>query len=395
MALRTWAKMLLLAVGAAAVVATSQLGVAYGLGIARLTRTFDGVTRDQWPAQLAWFAWFAVVSAAAGAWIAGRITREVRRTPAVNVALSVAGALGAAVVTPLAMGPASTADVTGTDPVIVIGMSAGLGALAGAAAGYAALSSRAARLSMAATTSAMWLLALLSTLPSLRGADSPPAVRLGGLDPGSFAATTTQRFALFTMPALALIFGALLGWFARRRASPQATVAAAGLAGPALLSVAYLIAGPGTGDQRYQSVPYWAALGATFAGVLGSVLAAVVRRTGDQEAEDLEGTAPDGQPLAGTGGFGTADGPPPSLSGNAPPTSHGAPVPPPPAPDSPAAFAAPPIDGPSHTFDDGPVGNLVPRPREATAPGRTRDGRVQHNDVNYADWFTELGANGR
>ncbi len=346
MALRTWAKILLLAAGAAAVVATSQLGVAYGLGIASLTRTFDGVTRDQWPAQLAWFAWFAVVSAAAGAWIAGRITREVRRTPAVNVALSVAGALGAAVVTPLAMRPASTADVTGIDPVIVIGMSAGLGALAGAAAGYAALSSRAARLSMAATMSAMWLLALLSILLSLGEADPPPAVRLGGLDPSSFAATTTQRFALFTMPALALIFGALLGWFARRRAVPQATVATAGLAGPALLSVAYLIAGPGTGDQRYQSVPYWAALGATFAGVLGSVLAAVVHRADDQEAEDLKGTDPTAPPPEG--------------------------VP-----------AVPPPEG-------APTGL-----RDATAPGRTRDGRVPLKDVDYVDWVTELEANGR
>jgi hypothetical protein len=77
------------------------------------------------------------------------------------------------------------------------------------------------------------------------------------------------------MPALALLIGAALGWAARRRELPTLTIALAGLPGPVLLTLAYLIAGPGSGAARYQVVPYWAAMTATGAGVLGSVLAAV------------------------------------------------------------------------------------------------------------------------
>jgi hypothetical protein len=280
--------MLLLALGAGALVATSQLGVAYGLGIVRLTRPFAGSMADHWPSQLTWFAWLAMVSAAAGTWIAGELVRRRPGHPSgtiVTVGLSAAAAIGACVVVPLAMQPARTAQVAGTDTVLVVGITALLGALAGGAVGYAVLTWWTARLSAAVTTAAMWLLALLSVLPSLRTTDPLPAVRLGGIDPAVFAATTSQRLALFTMPAVALIAGALLGWHARRRELGQALIVTAGLAGPAMLAAAYLIGGPGDGGQRYQSVPYWAAIGAVFAGVLGSLLAGLIRRTTDQPAD--------------------------------------------------------------------------------------------------------------
>src|SRR4029453_6680030 len=103
---------------------------------------------------------------------------------------------------------------------------------------------------------------------------------------GYLSPATTQRTALFTMPALALLTGALVGWTARRRGCSTLTIALAGLPGSALLTLAYLIAGPGSGTERYQVVPYWAAMTATGAGVLGSVLAAVLRK-----GEEADGTA--------------------------------------------------------------------------------------------------------
>jgi hypothetical protein len=299
MPFRTWAKVLGASSGVAALAGASQLGLAYGLGILRLTRVLDVTTRDQWTAQLAWVAWLAMISAVAGA-LAGRM-RLPQAGTGFRIVTAVAAGLGAAVTVPLTMQPARTAQVAGVEPVFVIGACAGLGALIGVVAAYAAISQPVARWSLLTVGGAVWVIALVAVAPSLTPSDPLPAVRLGVFDAGFLSPAATQRAALFTMPALALISGALLGWAARRRESPTATIALAGLAGPALLTLAYLIAGPGAGPDRYQVVPYWAAMTAAGAGVLGSVLAAVLRRgpVGD-----------DGQPGGPAVGEPTPDRPP-------------------------------------------------------------------------------------
>jgi hypothetical protein len=303
MAFRTWAKLLGTALGVAALAGASQLGVAYGLGILRLTRVLDTATRDQWTAQLAWVAWLAMMAAVAGALAGGRALDRWRAPAgtATVIGLAVAAGVGAAVVVPLTMQPARTAQIAGVHPVFVIGLSAGLGALAGAFAAYATLTQLVARWSLVLVGAAIWLIALISVMPSLAPDDPLPAVRLGVFDAGFLSPAVTQRTALFTMPALALLAGATLGWVARRREMPTLTIALAGLPGPALLTLAYLIAGPGSGTERYQVVPYWAAMTATGAGVLGSVLAAVVRR-GDLDepaaGDAAEERTPDDVPTA-------------------------------------------------------------------------------------------------
>ncbi|MFD0787733.1 hypothetical protein ACFQZ8_27830, partial [Micromonospora azadirachtae] len=59
MAIRTWGKLLLTALGVSVLAGAGQLGLAYGLGIVRLTGSFTGSTVNQWPAQLTWVGWFA------------------------------------------------------------------------------------------------------------------------------------------------------------------------------------------------------------------------------------------------------------------------------------------------------------------------------------------------
>lgn len=291
MAFRTWAKLLSATLGVGVLAGASQLGLAYGLGIVRLTRVIDVTTRDQWTAQLAWVAWFPMIAAVVGA-LAGSVFLR-RWTPAfrggvgTELALAFAAAIGAAVVVPLTMQPARTAQVAGVNPVLVIAICAGLGALVGVFAAWAALAQAVARWSLVAMGSAIWVVALVSVSPSLAPGDPLPAVRLGVFDAGFLSPAVTQRTALATMPALALLAGAALGWAARRRDLPTLTIALAGLPGPALLTISYLIAGPGAGADRYQVVPYWAAMTATGAGVLGSVLAAVLRRApGPDDDED-------------------------------------------------------------------------------------------------------------
>jgi hypothetical protein len=290
MAIRTAARMLMATLGVAALAAAGQLGVAYGLGIVRLTRVLDVTTRDQWTAQLAWVAWLAMTSAVIGAVVGVRLAPSRRRgRPAYGtgtvVGMALAAGVGAALVVPLTMQPARTAQIAGVHPVLVIGICAGLGALGGVLAAAAALLQTVARWNLLAVSAAVWAIALLSVAPSLAPEDSLPAVRLGVFDAGYLAPAVTQRTALFTMPALALVAGALFGWLARWQGRNTLTIALAGLPGPALLTVAYLIAGPGSGAARYQVVPYWAAMTATGAGLLGSLLAAILRRGEDADTE--------------------------------------------------------------------------------------------------------------
>lgn len=276
--------------GVAALAGASQLGVAYGLGIVRLARTLDITMRDQWTAQLAWVAWFAAAAAVVGG-MAGRANLPRHAGAGTRLAAAVAAGVGAAAVVPLTMQPARDARVDGVQPVFVLGVCAALGSAVGIFAAYAALSRRVARWSFATIGIAVWVLAIASVAPSLAPGGSPAPVRLGVFDAPFLPGGVTDRTALFTMPVLALISGIVLGLAARRQAFSTMNIAFAGLAGPALLTAAYLIAGPGSGNGDTQSVPYWAAMTAAGAGVLGSVLAAVLRRG---PATDTNGAATTG-----------------------------------------------------------------------------------------------------
>ncbi|WP_127499761.1 hypothetical protein [Actinoplanes solisilvae] len=294
MAFRTRAKLVGAAFGAAALVGAGQLGLAYGLGVLDLTRAVEITARDGWTAELAWVAWFAMTAAAAGglvgrAWLpagAGATTRLVAGT---------AAGFGAALIVPLTMQPARSAQVVGVDAVFVIGACAILGAVAGVLAAYAALGRNAARWSLATTSAVIWLLALVSVAPTLRSGDKPSLVRLGVLDAGFVPDDLAEQASLATMPAIALICGLVIGIAARRKRLSMASIALAGLPGPALLTLAYLIAGPGSG--RGQELPYWAAMTATGAGVLGSVLIAVLGRGPAKDGDAPERAAAEHPPL--------------------------------------------------------------------------------------------------
>ncbi len=294
MAFRTWAKLLGATVGLSALAGASQLGLAYGLGVVQLSSVAGGTTRDQWSAQLAWVAWFAMVAAVIGVLVGSSAYAVTRDGVGARIALASAAGLGATIVVPLTMQPARTAQIAGVHPVFVIGLSAGLGAGGGIVAAYAALSSIVARWSLLSIGAAVWLVTIASVTPS----DPRPAVRLGVFDASYLNPAASRLTALFTLPILALAGGALLGWAARRRELATLTIALAGLPGPALVTVAYLIAGPS--DGRYQVIPYWASMTAVGAGVLGSVLAAVLRRGGaiaGEPAERLEIVAGMNSPL--------------------------------------------------------------------------------------------------
>ncbi|GIF12314.1 hypothetical protein Ate01nite_23460 [Actinoplanes teichomyceticus] len=280
-------KLLATTATAAAVIGAGQLGIAYGLGIVRLDRVLDVTARDQWTAQLAWVAWIAMTAAALGAIVATGLRPRWRPRPVGPggaLAIGLTAGLGSLAVLPLTMQPARAAQIAGVQPVFVIGAAAGLGAAAGIFAGWAAAAKPAARWNVAVLSVLMWLVALVSTGPALLPGRTPVTIRLGVLNGSLIPPAVAGHTAFLTMPTLALLAGLAIGWVARKRRMSALAAGLAGLAGPALLTTAYLVAGPESAAAGFRADPYWSAMTACGAGVLGSVLATIIRGAPDRVA---------------------------------------------------------------------------------------------------------------
>ncbi|WP_157744078.1 hypothetical protein [Micromonospora zamorensis] len=310
MAFRTWGRLLLTALGVSVLAGAGQLGVAYGFGIVRLTGAFTGTTVNQWPTQLVWVGWFAANAAVVGAVLTGRLAR--RDAPAVStgrqLAIGGAAALGATVIAPLCMQPARAAELISVDPVWAVGICAVLGAVIGAGAAIAVLLRPELGWNMAAVAGAVWLLALISVLPSLGTTGPMPTVRLGVLEPSWLADDAAQRLSLLLLPIVALLAGVATAALARWRGQAPLISGATGVAGPVLVAFAYLTAGPGDAVDRYQATPYYGSLIAILAGALGAAAAALLRwptgaRSADSQAiepSDILRPLPPGPALPGT-----------------------------------------------------------------------------------------------
>ncbi|MFF0151223.1 hypothetical protein [Micromonospora sp. NPDC005203] len=291
MAFRTWGRLLLTALGVSVLAGAGQLGVAYGFGIVRLTGAFTGTTVNQWPAQLVWVGWFAANAAVVGAVLTGRLARSDAPAASTGRQLAIGGAaaLGATVIAPLCMQPARAAELISVDPVWAVGICAVLGAVIGAGAAIAVLLRPELGWNMTAVAGVVWLLALISVLPSLGTAGPLPTVRLGVLEPSWLSDSAAQRLALLLLPIVALLAGTATAGLARWRGQEPLISGATGVAGPVLVAFAYLTAGPGDSVDRYQVNPYYGSLIAILAGALGAAAAALLRwptsaRTPDSQA---------------------------------------------------------------------------------------------------------------
>ncbi|MFI6273217.1 hypothetical protein [Micromonospora zamorensis] len=336
MAFRTWGRLLLTALGVSVLAGAGQLGVAYGFGIVRLTGAFTGTTVNQWPTQLVWVGWFAANAAVVGAVLTGRLAR--RDAPAVStgrqLAIGGAAALGATVIAPLCMQPARAAELISVDPVWAVGICAVLGAVIGAGAAIAVLLRPELGWNMAAVAGAVWLLALISVLPSLGTTGPLPTVRLGVLEPSWLADDAAQRLSLLLLPIVALLAGAATAGLARRRGQAPLISGATGVAGPVLVAFAYLTAGPGDAVDRYQATPYYGSLIAILAGALGAAAAALLRwptsaRSADPQAiepSDILRPLPPGPALPGAASANSTNDPDATESTDAEPPADAKPA---------------------------------------------------------------------
>jgi hypothetical protein len=296
MRVRIWGKAVLTALGAGALVGAGQLGVAYGLGIVWLDRSFDAEAGNQWNAQLAWVSWFAMLAAVAGAATAERVARRQQYAPGIGtrIMLALSGGVGAGAVVPLSVQPARSAQLAQSiDPALVVGLAAGLGAVAGVLLAVATLSLRPLAWNLVTVAAAVWLAGLASVVPYLGRDGDAPTIRLGVPQWTAQAGETDRLVEMLSMPVLALLAGLVVAAIARSRRESGLAAAVSGMAGAVPLALAYLIAGPGPdADTADQMAPYLGTLTAVPAGLLGSLLVSlIVRRDRDKPSADAAGRA--------------------------------------------------------------------------------------------------------
>jgi hypothetical protein len=269
MAVRTWANALGIAAGAGVLAGAGQLGIGYGLGILRFDQDFPAGA--PWPEQLAWVTFLAIAAvvggALGGAWRLRRL--GLAATLPVRAALALAAGVGAAVMIPLLVRPAGAAHLAEAgSPQVAVALAAVAGLLTGVVAAFAVLSVPAVSGNVVSYVLWLWIAALISAAWTIGRGASWASARLGLLP----ATGLGEPVVLLIPPVL---IGFAVAAVARFGGGDKRAVAASGLAGPLLLGIAYLAAGPGGGEH---GTAYRYALIGIAVGLAVSVLTGLVRR---------------------------------------------------------------------------------------------------------------------
>ena len=319
--MRTWTRVFVTALAVAALVSAGQLGIAYALGILRWSQAFTGPTEHLWAAHLTWASYIAMVSVMAGALGGRRVIRRrgLRDGFGAWTVVAVAALIGAAVTVPLVALPADASRVPAPlDPALNAGLAASLGGAVGFFAALALLAARPVAGGMTATAVWVWLLALASSGAWLKETSTPHGQRLAVLDLPMLADPLEQDLVLPVMVGVAVLTGAALAIYARWLGEHPLAAAASGLAGPALVGSAYLIAGP-AGPALDRREPWFAALVAIGAGFVASLLVTVLwrRRADVDTAVPATATNVRSWPEAGGDPGGISPRPPAARAGDA------------------------------------------------------------------------------
>lgn len=277
----TWVRTLGAALLTAAVAGAGQLGIAYGLGVLRWDQRFDAGRDNVWSAHLTWAAWIASVAVVIGALAGVRALRRnhIREGLGGWVAVSLAALVGGAVVVPLTTlrAAASVVPIASVDPELNVGLAAGIGAAVGLFAALAALAARPVAASIIVTVCWVWLAAVVSAGSNVGRATAD--IRVGVVDVDDLGFGLRQLLVLPVLVGVALLTGAAIAGYARWLGETSASLAVCGLAGPALVAAAYIIAGPGiSGEHQDQRLPWLASLIAVGAGLAGSVVVTMAGR---------------------------------------------------------------------------------------------------------------------
>lgn len=276
----------------AALAALAQLGLAYGFGLLSWLDAAPGVSDPvldyRWNANLAWVSWFSAASCVVGGLASGAIGSRAaaRLGSATRVTAVFASALGAFAVGPLVSLSAEQGAVFTsfpTDPLIA----AGLGSAVGFAIALIGLSSRSVAVNVGASMVLVWLLAILAVFVKVGDRVSPVtelAVWGSWAGPDSFLGTRGFSIAVPFVVGSALI-GVVVAAFARRgpiSSSGYRVAAASGIAGPLIVTVAHLVAGPSRSDNAELMAVILVGPYAAIAGLLGSLIVCALPKAGGQ-----------------------------------------------------------------------------------------------------------------
>jgi hypothetical protein len=291
-----WARLVWYAVGVAVISVAAQLGVADALGIIRWDEAFVGTagsadaggtagTANAWNALLTWVAFIFVTSVLAGAAIGVRAVRRPNRRDGVTprVVASLAAGVGGSAAVTLAWLPGRSAQAPlGVNSGLVLIMTAGAAIVVGVVLSLVILSAAPLAAGVRSAAAWVWLAGIGSAVIGALTHEPYAAPRLGVIDAPSLVPVTWWSGPNL-MIAVAVVIGVAVAGVARWAGANRFAVALSGLAGPAVLASAYLIAGPGgTAERGVQFAPYQAALIAAAAGLVASVPVALPARRRDR-----------------------------------------------------------------------------------------------------------------
>jgi len=296
----TWARLMVRCSGSAGLLTAAQLGVGHGLGIIDWEPGLQGVG-NAWSRLLTWLA-FVYAAAVLGAVAAGRRSIISAGAGVASwITAAAAAGLGAAASFPLVWLPVRAAQpAVTTRPELTIAITIGVGIVVGVVLAVTALAAPPIARSVGAGVVWGWLFAVVSVAVTIATHREQMSPRLGLVDVPDLLTRADWLVGPNQMIVVAGGLAAGIAWFARRASAPRVAIALSGLAGPALIACAYVIAGPGFGDQTDQIKPYVVSLIAAGAGLLVSTAIAVADRPPDTEptptraatAEQIAATAP-------------------------------------------------------------------------------------------------------
>ncbi|SDD93584.1 hypothetical protein [Glycomyces harbinensis] len=276
----------------AALAALAQLGLAYGFGLLSWAEdapgAADAVLEFRWNANLAWVAWFSAASCVVGGLASGAIGSRAaaRLGAATRVTAVLASAAGAFLVGPLVSLSAEQGAVFTsfpTDPLIA----SGLGAVVGVALALIGLSSRSVAVNVGASVALVWLLAILSVFVEVGDRVSPVTeLAVWGSWAGPDTALGRRGFSIAVPFVIgSALIGAIVALIARRgtiTSSGYRIAAASGIAGPLIVTVAHLVAGPSRVDNAESMSVILVGPYAAIAGLLGSLIVCALPKAGGQ-----------------------------------------------------------------------------------------------------------------
>ncbi|HEX5742227.1 MAG TPA: hypothetical protein VFY17_11845 [Pilimelia sp.] len=298
MAPQGWTSSIATAAGVAAGVGAAQLGLGYGLGIVSWQPPADGDRAAVWAGNVTWTVWITATAVIIGALVADRLAWRAADAGAGagagaaertgrglwRLVLAAAAALGGLSTAVLIAIPARDAPDTGAlAPATAAAGYALAGLIVGLAGAAAALRSAAVAANVVASASAVWLLTVVSVVCGALGL-GPADTALGSWP---LAAGADVWFRGLHVPAVTLsllgaaLIGALGAWLARHASRSGLGAAVSGAAGPLLVAVAYVLAGPRvTGAAASQLSAYLTAPYAVLAGIAGSLAVTAARVAG-------------------------------------------------------------------------------------------------------------------